>query len=91
MTLKYRKMLWGPLRGDGQTFQGGGLVGLRPPGFEKAAYVGCMRHLTNSFQSRPNTQMTMQPSDKLTKSTHSLHCFCHSLQSNKKHCQLSQV
>ena len=39
MTLKYRKMLWGPLRGDGQTFQGGGLVSLRPPGFEKAAYT----------------------------------------------------
>ena len=36
VTLKYRKMLWGPLRGDGQTFQGGGLVSLRLPGFEKA-------------------------------------------------------
>ena len=30
-------MLWGPLSGDGQTFQGGGLVSLRLPGFEKAA------------------------------------------------------
>ena len=36
MTLNFRKMLWGPLRGDGQAFQGGGLVSLRPPGFEKA-------------------------------------------------------
>ena len=29
--------IWGPLRGDGQTCQGGGLVSLRLPGFEKAA------------------------------------------------------
>ena len=36
MIPEYRKMLWGPLRGDGQTFQGGGLVSLRPPGFENA-------------------------------------------------------
>ena len=36
MTPEYRKMLWGPLRGDHQTFQGGGFVSLRLPGFEKA-------------------------------------------------------
>ena len=37
MTSEYRKILWGPLRGDGQTYRGGSLVSLRLPGFEKAA------------------------------------------------------
>ena len=36
VTPEYRKMLWGPLRGDGRRFQGGSLVSCRPPGFEKA-------------------------------------------------------
>ena len=39
MTCECRKMLWDPFRGDSQTFQGGGLVSLRPPGFEKAETV----------------------------------------------------
>ena len=45
MTPEYRKMLWGPLRGDGQTFQGVGLVSLQPPGFEKAD----LRHIWSTF------------------------------------------
>ena len=36
MTPECRKMLWGLLRGDGQTFPGGGLVSLPLPSFEKA-------------------------------------------------------
>ena len=43
VTPEYRKMLWGPLRGDGQTFQGGVLVSLWPPGFEKAESWPTMR------------------------------------------------
>ena len=39
MTPEYRKMLWDPLRGDGQTFQGGGSVSRRLPGFEKADFM----------------------------------------------------
>ena len=33
-----RKVLWGPLRGDGQTFQGDGSVSLQLPGFWKALW-----------------------------------------------------
>ena len=39
MTPEYRKMLWGPSRGDGQRFQGGGSVCFRPPGFVMAAFA----------------------------------------------------
>ena len=39
VTPECTKMLWRPMRGDGQTLQGSGLVSLWPPGFEKAVYM----------------------------------------------------
>ena len=60
VTLDFRKMLWGPLRGDGQTFQGGGLESLRPPGFEKAVSPHFLATFPHSFAKSEQCDQTRE-------------------------------